>query len=105
MDANIARAAGAYQNKMNLAEGLPSVPSLDSDTNKPSFSNMLGDALQNAVDVNLRAEKMQVQALTGDVEITDLVTAISEAELTLSTVVNVRDRVIAAYQEIIRMPI
>lgn len=105
MDANIARAAGAYRNKMSLAEGLPSVPSLEQNEEKISFSNMLGDALQSAVDVNLRAEKMQLQALTGDVEITDLVTAVTEAEMALSTVVNVRDRVIAAYQEIIRMPI
>jgi flagellar hook-basal body complex protein FliE len=105
MDANIARAAGAYQNKMSLMEGVSSVPSLTSDLPKASFADALGSALQSAVDVNVRAEKMQMQALTGNVEITDLVTAISEAELALSTVVNVRDRVIAAYQEIIRMPI
>lgn len=105
MDANIARAAGAYQNKMKLAEGLPAMPSLESEKASPSFSNILGESLQHAIDVNVRAEKMQVQALTGDVEITDLVTAIAEAELALNTVVNVRDRVIAAYQEIIRMPI
>ena len=105
MDANIARAANAYQSKAILAEGIGSLPGLDEGKKTDSFSDMLGDVLQDAVDTNLKAEKMQLSALTGDVELTDLVTAIAEAELTLNTVVSVRDRVIAAYQEIIRMPI
>ncbi|NBX04163.1 MAG: flagellar hook-basal body complex protein FliE, partial [Alphaproteobacteria bacterium] len=47
-----------------------------------------------------------MEALTGGkVDLTDLVTAVSSAELTLNTVVAVRDKVINAYQEIIRMPI
>jgi flagellar hook-basal body complex protein FliE len=35
----------------------------------------------------------------------DVVTAVSNAEMTLQTVVAVRDRVLNAYQEIMRMPI
>lgn len=105
MDANISRAAGAYQNNINMMQGIGSVPSLESTEKTPSFSSMLGEVLQKAVDTNVRAENLQMQALTGNVEITDLVTAISEAELALNTVVSVRDRVISAYQEIIRMPI
>lgn len=104
MDANIARAASAYQNKANLFEGMGAA-SLEPKSNAPSFSELLGDVLQNAVDTGVKAEKIQTQALTGEVELTDLVTAIAEAELALNTVVSVRDRVIAAYQEIIRMPI
>lgn len=108
MDANIARAAGAYQNNINIGQGLGSIGSIGSleGGQKPaSFSDMLGDVLHDAVDTSLKAESMQMQALTGEVELADLVTAIAEAELTLNTVVSVRDRVIAAYQEIIRMPI
>ena len=37
--------------------------------------------------------------------LTDLVTAVANAELTLNTVVAVRDRVISAYQSIIGMSI
>ena len=35
----------------------------------------------------------------------DVVTAVAEAEATLQTVVAVRDKVIAAYNDIIKMPI
>ena len=40
-----------------------------------------------------------------EAELVDIVTAVSNAEVTLETVMAVRDRVIAAYQEIIKMPI
>lgn len=105
MDANIARAASAYQTNTKLTEDLPSLPSLDEAKGSGSFSDLLGDTLQNAIDTGIRSERIQEQALVGQVDLADLVTAVAEAELTLNTVVSVRDRVIAAYQEIIRMPI
>jgi flagellar hook-basal body complex protein FliE len=40
-----------------------------------------------------------------DAELVDIVSAVANAEITLDTVVTIRDRVIHAYQEIIRMPI
>ncbi len=44
-------------------------------------------------------------AAAGKSDIVDVVTAISAAESSLETVVAVRDQVIQAYQEILRMPI
>ncbi len=41
----------------------------------------------------------------GNAELIDVVTAISAAEASLETMLAVRDQVIAAYQEIMRMPI
>jgi flagellar hook-basal body complex protein FliE len=41
----------------------------------------------------------------GEGSVTDLVIAVGRAELTLQTAVAVRDRVVAAYQEVMRMPI
>ncbi|MEM6903398.1 MAG: flagellar hook-basal body complex protein FliE, partial [Pseudomonadota bacterium] len=35
---------------------------------------------------------------------TDVVMAVNNAEITLQSVVSIRDRVISAYQEILRMP-
>ena len=43
--------------------------------------------------------------MTGQVDIRDVVMAVNNAEVTLQTAVAVRDKVIAAYQEIMRMPI
>lgn len=43
--------------------------------------------------------------VNGSTDIVDVVTAIAETEVALETVVAVRDRVISAYEEIMRMPI
>lgn len=104
MNVNLTRAANAYRTNQNMLEGLGTA-ALQDDKQETSFSSLLGNALSEAVDTGLKAEKMQMQAITGEVELADLVTAIAEAELTINTVTAVRDRVIGAYQEIIRMPI
>lgn len=51
------------------------------------------------------AEEQAMAAIAGTASLTDVVTALSRAELTLQTATAVRDRVIQAYQDIIRMPI
>jgi flagellar hook-basal body complex protein FliE len=43
--------------------------------------------------------------MLGQGGVTEAVLAISRAELTLQTAVAVRDRVVAAYQDVMRMPI
>ena len=45
------------------------------------------------------------QALTGGGNLTEVVTALSRAELTLQTATAMRDRVVQAYQDIMKMPI
>jgi flagellar hook-basal body complex protein FliE len=44
-------------------------------------------------------------AIAGKADLTEVVTAVTNAEITLKTVLAIRDRVIQAYQEIARMPI
>jgi flagellar hook-basal body complex protein FliE len=41
----------------------------------------------------------------GKTNVVDLVTAVSETEVAVESMVAVRDKVIAAYEEIMRMPI
>ena len=50
-------------------------------------------------------EDASARAVTGEAELTEVVQAVTAAEVTLETVVAVRDRMISAYQEIMRMPI
>ena len=54
---------------------------------------------------NTHAEKMSAQAAAGKADVTDVVAAVSNAEISLQLVVAVRDRAVQAYQDIIRMPI
>jgi len=51
------------------------------------------------------AETVSAGAVAGNADLVDVVTAVSNAEMVLESVTAVRDRVISAYQEIMRMPI
>lgn len=68
-----------------------------------------GAALQRAVEgvVNLQrsADTSATQALQGQGSVTDVVLAVSRAELALQTATTLRDRVVTAYQDVMRMPI
>jgi flagellar hook-basal body complex protein FliE len=55
--------------------------------------------------VGREADAAATRALTGQGSVTDVVLAVGRAELTLQTAVAVRDRVVAAYQDVMRMPI
>jgi len=69
------------------------------------FVDALKGAAESWVETMRQGEQKSVQAVTGQVDIRDVVMAVNNAEVTLQTAVAVRDKVIAAYQEIMRMPI
>jgi flagellar hook-basal body complex protein FliE len=69
------------------------------------FTSALKDAAQGAIDSLREGEQKSMQGVAGNVDIRDVVMAVNNAEVTLQTVVAVRDKVIAAYQDIMRMPI
>lgn len=105
MDASFNKAATAYQDNLRLMQGIKPQPMMEQETKPHAFADMLSDALGGAVDTGLKAEKLQIQAMTGQADLAELATAIAEAELVVNTVVAVRDRAVAAYQEISRMPL
>ena len=49
------------------------------------------------------ADAASTQAMLGQGSVSDVVMAVSRAELTLQTAVALRDRVISAYQDVMRM--
>ena len=77
------------------AQGTPGAP----------FGQMVGQALSTAEGAGQSVETAMVQAASGKADLVDVVTAVAAAEATLETVVSVRDQVIKAYQDILRMPI
>jgi len=70
-----------------------------------NFASMVGDVLSSVREASGSAERQALQSVQGNAPLHDVVAAVSNAEVTLQTVVAVRDRVISAYQDIIRMPI
>jgi len=63
-----------------------------------AFGRRFVETLQNA-------ETTARQALTGGADPHALVTALAETELAVEAAVTIRDRVVEAYQEILRMPV
>lgn len=69
------------------------------------FSQLVGNVLQDAARSGRAAEAQSIAAISGRADVVDVVTAVTAAEATLETVLAVRDEVIRAYQDILRMPI
>lgn len=70
-----------------------------------NFGGALARALGGVVDAGHAADAQSMQAISGHANITDVVSAVSKAELALQTTTAIRDRVVQAYQDIMRMPI
>ncbi|HMA49384.1 MAG TPA: flagellar hook-basal body complex protein FliE [Magnetospirillaceae bacterium] len=69
------------------------------------FASLLKAGAKNAIDSGKKSEEMAKQAIAGKADVRDVVAAVNNAELTLQTVVAVRDKVISAYSDILKMPI
>jgi flagellar hook-basal body complex protein FliE len=69
------------------------------------FGSLVQEAIRQAGASAGQAEHQATAVAAGQANIVDVVTAIAAAETQLQTVIAVRDQVIQAYQEILRMPI
>ena len=69
------------------------------------FGNLVQEAIRQAGAGAGAAEQQGLAVAAGQGDIVNVVTAIAAAETQLQTVIAVRDQVISAYQEILRMPI
>ena len=105
MTIDVLTAAKAYRNQMTLMEGQQDTASSEGTEQSP-FAKLLENTLGNAVNAGTTSEALQTQSLTtGKVDLASLVTAVANAELSLNTIVAIRDRVIGAYNDIIKMSI
>jgi len=80
-------------------------PTLGGSAAGPSFGDMVKHSISEMMETSKTAEKQIVAQVQGKAELVDVVTALSAAETSMETVMAVRDQVISAYQEILRMPI
>ena len=88
-------AAAAYQ---QVAKG----GAADGST---GFGAMVENVLTQAEQTGRKADDQAMKAIGGNGNLTEVVTALSHAEMTLQTVTAIRDRVVQAYQDIMKMPI
>ncbi|MDI1343588.1 MAG: flagellar hook-basal body complex protein FliE [Pseudolabrys sp.] len=72
-----------------------------------SFGSMLKDALDAVHETGRKSDAQSRAMVNGksSSNMVDVVTSVAETEVAINAVVAVRDKVIAAYEEIMRMPI
>lgn len=104
MAMNINSAISAYQTAAKAVTEGSAGPAQQADPGG-SFATLLKDGLNEAVAVSRHSEEMSLKGISGEADMRDVVLAVANAEQALNTVVAVRDKVVNAYQEILKMPI
>lgn len=99
---NYMSAVNAYK---TAARAMPNESTKGADAlHQGEFADLVKTAIQEAVKIGEKGEQLSIAGINDRADINQVITAVSEAEIALKTVVTVRDKVIDAYKEIIRMP-
>jgi flagellar hook-basal body complex protein FliE len=98
-------AANAYASLARMMSEGASGAANGSDANGPSFGALLKDAIGSVMDAGRKSDAQTVAMANGKANVMDVVTAVAETDVAVSTLVSVRDRVIQSYEDIMRMPI
>lgn len=99
-------AAGAYAAIARLAANpTPAAAAAADPKGAASFTAMLKQAIDSVNELGHKSDAQTHAMVNGKSNMVDVVTAVSETEVAIDAVVAVRDKVIAAYEEIMKMPI
>jgi flagellar hook-basal body complex protein FliE len=105
MAVSFVSANAAYQAASGIANAGGAAQGAAGAAPSPNFGNILADTVKDAMSSMRAGEVAAAQGAAGHGDVVQVVNAVTAAELTLETVVAIRDKVISAYQDIIRMPI
>ena len=103
MTMNMTQALAAYDQAVKNVEKGES-----GKTNAPAgseFADMLKGKVNEAITHNKKAESLSLAAVAGKADLNQVVTAVAEAEFTVQAAVTIKEKVINAYKEILRMPV
>jgi flagellar hook-basal body complex protein FliE len=102
-------AASTYANIARLAsdpsQALANATSAGAGSSETSFTAMLKQAIGAVAEAGRKSDAQAQAMVNGKSNMVDVVTAVAETEVAVDAVVAVRDRVIQAYEEIMKMPI
>jgi flagellar hook-basal body complex protein FliE len=101
--ASPAAAANAYASAARILD--TGSPAKAADSTGPSFGEVLKDAIGGVLDTGRKSDAQTVAMASGKANVMDVVTAVAETDVAVSTLVSVRDKVIAAYEDIMKMTI
>jgi len=99
-------AANAYAALSRLRDDTsPLAGSGAAPSSAPSFGSVLKDVIDAVTAVAQKSETQTQAVAAGKANMIDVVTAVAETETAFQTLVSVRDKVIAAYEDVLKMPI
>lgn len=91
-----------------LPDGLKPAQSLNNqrDKSKPSFSSVLDNLVKEVDDLHKTAEKTTDKMLTGELEdVHQVVVAMEEAQTSFKLLMEVRNKMVEAYREVMKMQV
>jgi flagellar hook-basal body complex protein FliE len=101
-----ATAANAYASLARLIDpSAGSTKTTEGEGSAQNFGALLKDAFSSVAAVGRKSDAQAQAMAAGRANIVDVVTAVSETEVAVETLVSIRDRVIQAYEDIMKMPI
>jgi flagellar hook-basal body complex protein FliE len=95
-------AAKAYA---QIQGGLTPPKAVSTSQDGPDFGQLVQNAMQEVTTNAQKAEHQMIAQTQGKADMVDVVTAVSSAQSSLTTMMAVRDQVISAYQSIMSMPV
>ena len=105
VDVKLIDAAQAYGESLKRNTGIGSGSDVADIGAKGGFADFLENAVAGAMDASKTSETVAIQAAGNQAEIVDVIAAVTNADITLQTIIAVRDKVVTAYQDVMRMPI
>ncbi|MEK0084984.1 flagellar hook-basal body complex protein FliE [Benzoatithermus flavus] len=99
--------AGLYANVARLggSSALAGTDKTATPQNVRSFADALAEATRRAIRTVQAGEAAAMQGVAGTMDTHQVVAAMTQAELTIQATVAIRDKMVQAYQEIMRMPV
>jgi len=98
-------AANAYAALARIGEQTASLGRDAAAESEPNFGSVLKDVMHSVSALGQKSDTQAQAVAMGKANMIDVVTAVAESETAIQTLVSVRDKVIAAYEDILKMPI
>src|SRR4051812_18546017 len=99
-------AANAYASLARITDPAAGLnKATEGGSSGPNFGELVKEAMGSLTQASRASDAQSQQIAAGKANIVDVVTAVAETEVAIDTLVSVRDKVVAAYEEIMKMPI
>jgi flagellar hook-basal body complex protein FliE len=97
---------GAIKNDSTRLNGTPETLQTEKPGNGKSFSETLQDMFQDVNQAQVTADKATQSFVAGDpIQLHEVMLAVEKADIALRTATAFRNKIVEAYQEIMRMPV